>query len=129
MKRSSIRPSTKPMKRTPMRRGTTRMKSRGPKMTPIRKSAMGQDCTLGIAGVCNGNPETTVWAHSNQLKDGKGIGIKARDEEGCYACSSCHAWLDGGWAQFRIKREMVDQIFDVARKLSQAILRRKGLMA
>ena len=104
------------------------MKRSRPKMTPIRASARGQDCTLGIAGVCNGNPETTVWAHSNQLKDGKGMGIKARDEEGCYACSGCHAWLDGGWTQYKIDRETVDQIFDTARRISQVLLRVKGLI-
>lgn len=106
------------------------MKPSRPKSSPIRKSARGEDCTLVIAGVCNYNPETVVWAHSNSMADGKGMGIKARDPEGCYACSACHAWLDGGWTQTRhTTREIVDGIFDVARKASQAILKRKGLIA
>jgi len=50
-----------------------------------------QDCTLRIPGVCNFNPETTVFAHLN----GGGMSTKHSDIHGCYACSSCHDWLDG----------------------------------
>jgi hypothetical protein len=72
----------------PMNR--TRMKTRSPKMTAIRKSAKGKDCTFRIVGVCNWNPETTVWCHSNESVDGKGAGLKARDEEGAYgSCVPC----------------------------------------
>ena len=68
-------------------------KSTRPKMTPIRKSARGKECTLRFPDICNRNPETTAWCHSNRLADGKGMGLKARDEEGCYGCSDCHALL------------------------------------
>jgi len=104
------------------------MKSTRPKMTPIRKSARGQACTLRFPGICNRNAETAAWCHSNRLADGKGMGIKARDEEGCYGCSDCHAWLDGGYAG-HMPREAVDARFDAARAESQAILRAKGLLA
>ncbi|MBY0239679.1 MAG: DUF1364 domain-containing protein, partial [Burkholderiaceae bacterium] len=93
MKRLSIKPSTKLMSRTQFKRRApmpstgmlsvqvhqrqaparkAEMKSRGPRMTPIRRAAQGQDCTLQLAGVCNYNPETTVLCHSNFLADGKG---------------------------------------------------------
>jgi hypothetical protein len=99
-------------------------------MTPIRKSARNEECTLRIIGVCNYTPETTVWAHSNRIEDGKGMGIKANDEQGCYACSACHAWLDGGWAKDKgMTFDLAQEFFDVARKRSQAILRQKGLIA
>jgi hypothetical protein len=104
------------------------MKSTRPKMTPIRKSARREACTLRFPGICNRNPETTAWCHSNRAEDGKGMGLKARDEEGCYGCSDCHAWLDGGYAGW-MPREAVDARFDAARTESQAILRAKGLMA
>lgn len=55
------------------------------------------------------------------------MGIKARDEEGCYACAPCHSWLDGGYAN-HMPRTLVDKYFDLARTESQAILKRKGLM-
>jgi hypothetical protein len=104
------------------------LKSSRPKMTPIRASAKGQECTLRFEGICNRNAETTVWCHSNRLADGKGIGLKAPDEEGCYGCYDCHAWLDGGYAASGTSRESVDARFDAARAESQDILRAKGLL-
>jgi hypothetical protein len=105
------------------------MKSTRPKMTPIRKSARGQECTLRFPGICNRNPETTAWCHSNRLADGKGLGLKAPDEQGCYGCSDCHAWLDGGYAASgRVLREVVDARFDAARAESRQILKSKGLL-
>jgi hypothetical protein len=59
-------------------------------------AARGQDCQLQIPSICNGNPETTVAAHSNQLIHGKGLGIKAHDCFIAWACSSCHAEIDQG---------------------------------
>jgi hypothetical protein len=105
-----------------------RMKSTRPKMTPIRASAQGQECTLRFPGICNRNPETTVWCHSNRLADGKGMSLKAPDEQGCYGCYDCHAWLDGGYAASGTSRESVDARFDAARAESQEILRAKGLV-
>jgi hypothetical protein len=104
------------------------MKSKGPKMTPIRASAKGQECTLRFPGICNRNPDTTVWCHSNRLVDGKGMGLKAPDEVGCYGCYACHAWLDGGYAASGTSREFVDARFDAAREESREILREKGLL-
>jgi hypothetical protein len=104
------------------------MKSSRPKMTPIRASARGQDCTLRFEGICNRNPETTAWCHSNRLADGKGMGLKAPDEQGCYGCSDCHAWLDGGYASAGASRAPVDARFDSARAESQEILKSKGLL-
>lgn len=66
-----------------------------PKMTPIRRAARGQDCTLLIPGACNQNPETTVLCHSNSLADGKGMGLKAPDTAAAFGCSACHDVLDG----------------------------------
>lgn len=106
-----------------------RLRSKGPKMTPIRKSAKGEACTLLIPGVCRNRTDTTVWAHSNRLADGKGTGHKADDEAGCYACFDCHSFLDGGWAAFRgWTYDLVQQFFEVARAKSRAILQRKGLI-
>jgi hypothetical protein len=105
-----------------------RLKSSRPKMTPIRASAHMQECTLRFEGICNRNPETTVWCHSNRLEDGKGMSLKAPDEQGCYGCSDCHAWLDGGYAGAGADRAPVDARFDAARAESREILRAKGLL-
>jgi len=102
------------------------LKSRGPKMTPIRKSAQGEECTLRFP-CCNHRNDTTVWCHSNRYEDGKGAGLKARDEEGAYGCFACHSFLDGGYAG-HMARSLVDKYFDLARTESQRILKRKGLM-
>ncbi len=61
----------------------------------IRAAARGQACTLRIIGVCNSNPETTVWAHANGLRFGKGIGHKSSDLLGAFACCDCHGVYDG----------------------------------
>lgn len=39
---------------------------------------------------------TITAAHSNQLIDGKGAGIKAHDYRVAYLCSKCHYELDQG---------------------------------
>lgn len=64
-------------------------------MSKIRASARGEECTLRIINVCNHNPETVVWAHANGVRYGKGFAIKVADLLGAYACSNCHAVLDG----------------------------------
>ena len=51
---------------------------------------------IQIPNICNGNPETTVAAHSNELRHGKGMGIKAHDCFIAWACNSCHAEIDQG---------------------------------
>lgn len=61
----------------------------------IRAAARGQRCTLRLPFVCNGNPETTVLCHSNNGRDGKGMGIKASDDRAAFCCSACHDVLDG----------------------------------
>jgi hypothetical protein len=100
-----------------------------PKMTPIRRAARGQDCTLTIPGVCNRDPASTVLCHSNSLADGKGMGLKAPDTEACFGCSSCHDVLDGrrprpAW----LSHEGLLATFRHARMLTHAILRQKGLI-
>jgi hypothetical protein len=42
------------------------------------------------------NDGTVVAAHSNQQRDGKGVGIKAHDYRIAAVCYRCHAELDQG---------------------------------
>ena len=46
-----------------------------------------------ICGIQNG---TVVAAHSNQLRDGKGRGIKAPDYRIAALCYTCHSEIDQG---------------------------------
>ncbi len=68
------------------------------KQTKYTKSARNQECQIRIPGVCNHDSETTVLAHLN----GGGMGMKALDIHGAYACSACHIWLDGGYVKATI---------------------------
>lgn len=45
---------------------------------------------------CGAQDGTVVAAHSNQLRDGKGKGIKAHDYRIAALCSICHHQLDQG---------------------------------
>lgn len=67
--------------------------------------ARGQPCMMRIPGVCNHNHETTVAAHSNRQRHGKGTGIKAHDYFIVWACSDCHAWYDQGKSP-QLEKEM-----------------------
>jgi Protein of unknown function (DUF1364) len=70
-------------------------------MSRITESARGEECCVHIPGVCNWNNETTVFSHLN----GAGMGMKHQDLFGCYACSDCHSWLDGGYVQHWYKAD------------------------
>lgn len=59
----------------------------------ITKAARGRDCQVRLPGVCNGNPETTCLAHF-RLSGISGIGFKAPNIIGAWACSSCHSKVD-----------------------------------
>lgn len=106
---------------------TASMKRRRTPTSKIRQSARGEECTLRFP-CCNGDTATTVWCHSNRLADGKGMGLKAPDQEGCYGCFNCHAFLDGGYVAARWPRAVVEHTFDLARAASQQLLRAKGLL-
>jgi hypothetical protein len=111
------------------RPGQRRMRTRGPKMTAIRRSAKGQECDLNITGICTYDTDTTVWCHSNLYADGKGMAIKANDEAGCNGCAACHAFYDGGWTSYPgWTRELVEERFAIARAKSRLKLKQKGLV-
>lgn len=147
MKTSSLKPGKPLQRKTPMARTggmksgafarlaarehktVAKMKSRGPKMTPIRRAARNQECQLQILGVCNGDPATTVLCHSNQLAAGKGMGLKAPDTEACFGCSACHDVLDGR-APRPAGMTMDDllQAFGYAKRRTHAVLEAMGLL-
>ena len=56
---------------------------------------------LRLAGKCPrcmwcGQFRPVVAAHSNQIRDGKGKGIKAHDYRIAYLCNDCHMEIDQG---------------------------------
>lgn len=148
MRRSPMKPGTALMKRSAFARkpadatGVLRvqsfdrekkarrpMKSALQKMTPIRKAARNQDCTIQLPGICNRDPATSVLCHSNALADGKGMGLKAPDTAAAFGCSACHDVLDGrrprpAW----LSKDQVDEAFRAGIGLTHAVLRMKGLI-
>jgi hypothetical protein len=105
------------------------MRTKGPRMTPIRRAARGQDCTIEIPGVCNCNPDTVVLCHDNRLSAGKGMGLKAPDTEAAFGCSACHDVLDGraprpAW----LTMDLLLAGFERAKLRTHEILKQKGLM-
>jgi hypothetical protein len=105
-----------------------RMKSSRPKMTPIRKSARGEDCLIQLPGGQH-DPATTVLCHSNQLAAGKGMGLKAPDTEGAYGCHYCHDIVDGRRPlPPGLTQEAMLAKFERAIGLTQEKLKQKGLM-
>jgi hypothetical protein len=53
---------------------------------------------------CGREDGTVVAAHSNQLRDGKGRGIKADDFRVAALCYSCHMELDQGKSLSKAER-------------------------
>lgn len=53
---------------------------------------------------CGAQDGTVVAAHSNQLRDGKGRGIKASDFRIAALCFRCHSELDQGTKMSRAER-------------------------
>lgn len=91
----------------------------------ITDSAKGEDCTLRIPGICNGNPETTVFAH---LPGNKGTGTKNHDIFGVYACSDCHDWLDGRSDKYAVAMLTREKEYLRALQETQIKLYQKGLL-
>jgi hypothetical protein len=60
----------------------------------LRKEAKGRGCMVRIPGVCNFNSETVVLAHI-RVAGVSGMGLKSPDLLGAWACSACHAEVDG----------------------------------
>ena len=110
MKRSPMKPSTKPMARgKPMK---VRRKAR-PKIDGIDYLAMcrGQECFLLLPMVRFHDQETVVPCHSNQSRDGKGMGLKANDMKTVPGCFDCHRILDQGG---QMTREQKNSAWDAA---------------
>jgi len=59
----------------------------------IRQSARGENCTME-GPMCNFNPETTVWCHSDYSEHGRGFGFKTHDIFGYFGCFGCNSWFD-----------------------------------
>src|SRR5574341_2078310 len=92
-------------------------------MSKIRESANGMPCQIRLVGICNHDPQTTVWMHANGSAAGKGIGMKSHDLLGAYGCSACHDIYDRrALLPAAYTREMVELAFHEGHQRSLLIL-------
>ena len=92
-------------------------------MSKITDSAMGEECSVRICGICNFDNSTTIFAHLN----GAGVALKAHDSQGAYCCSNCHAVLDGHQYSEYSQQELLLMHYEGILR-TQLILFKKGLL-
>lgn len=92
-------------------------------LSKITKSAKGEQCQIRLPGICNHNPETTVFCHIN----GGGMGMKHNDIHGAYGCSDCHSVVDGP-RKVDFSSDLIKLWFLEAMLRTQLILIEKGLI-
>ena len=63
-----------------------------------------RECPI-CCGCSRSNDGTVVAAHSNQLRDGKGRGLKAHDFRIAFLCHDCHNVVDCGPDSYESKLE------------------------
>lgn len=70
---------------------------------------------------CGASDGTVCAAHSNQLRDGKGRGLKAHDYRIAALCHRCHSMLDQGnvlnkeerqWMWEEAHRKTIGELFE-----------------
>lgn len=74
---------------------------------------------------CKIQDGTVVAAHSNQLRDGKGKGIKAHDYRIASLCFKCHAELDQGAKMSKVERV---ELWEEAHRKTIALLFESGFL-
>lgn len=61
----------------------------------IRDSARDEQCLVRLPGCIGHERGATIWSHYRGSAGGKGMGLKASDVCGSYACTACDAVWDG----------------------------------
>lgn len=101
------------------------LKPRRAKRTKLRVAAQGRECTIRIPLECNHNPETTVLAHYRMHT---GMGQKPNDMQAAFACSRCHALVDGRETSDRYEYMQLRLMHAEGCFRTQAILRAEGAL-
>lgn len=84
-------------------------------------------CQIRLPGICNFDKASTIWAHANGSAGGKGIGMKADDLLGAYACSDCHDVYDRR-KPVAMERNEVELAFWEGHARSLILLIKKGII-
>lgn len=98
----------------------------------IKASARGKDCQVRYVGICTHDPAHTIWSHARwgaQLGEGgRGMGTKADDLSGAYACGACDAAFDQMTGAGDLTRAELDLDWMMGHLRSLGILQRDGLV-
>jgi len=89
----------------------------------LTRTAKGTPCQLQVPNVCNRDDATSVWAHSNLSRHGRGKDHKSHDCFGVIACGACHYWLDFSAFATRAEKE---EAFERGRDRTLLYLFRSG---
>ena len=74
---------------------------------------------------CGSEDGTIVAAHSNQQRDGKGMGTKAADYRIAYLCGKCHFEIDQG---SKLTKEERREIWESAHRVTVGRLFERGIV-
>jgi hypothetical protein len=98
----------------------------------IRDSARGEACQVRYVGICTHDPNHTIWSHARwgaqAGEGGRGMGTKADDLSGAYACGACDAAFDQMQGAKHMTRDQLDLDWMMGHLRSLGILARKGLI-
>jgi len=98
----------------------------------IRESARGKPCQVRYVGICSHDPTKTIWSHARwgaRLGEGgRGMGTKADDLMGAYACTSCDAAFDQMTGVGGMTRDELDIDWMLGHLRSLGILQRDGIL-
>lgn len=98
----------------------------------IKESARGKECQVRYVGICARDPACTIWSHARwgaQLGEGgKGMGTKADDLAGAYACTACDSAFDQMTNAGDMTRAELDLDWCLGHLRSLGILQRDGLI-
>lgn len=98
----------------------------------IKASARGKDCQVRYVGICSFDRAKTIWSHARwgaQLGEaGRGMGTKADDLAGAYACTDCDAAFDQMTGAGDMTRDELDLDWLLGHLRSLGILQRDGLV-
>lgn len=72
------------------------------------------------------NDDTIVAAHSNQIRDGKGTGIKAHDYRIAFLCCHCHYFIDSSSGGTRKDRH---EVWEEAHRRTIGYLIENGILS
>ena len=92
-------------------------------VSKITESARMEPCTIRLPGICNHNPETTVFCHYRMNTGGS---LKPEDFQGAYGCSACHDEIDRRTRKLEIEYVRLAHAEGCFR--TQAKLVKKGLL-